>query len=189
MVASNAKRIQGRVKEIADCVKGLTSSPQFAPCKIHHVVASVFDALKMVAQEKGITLLHEGIRELPEIQADEARLFNAFYNLVNNAVSEVPKGGSITIKGQIERIGKTLHLLVIDTGRGMPAEVRDSLFSPRVISRKQGGSGLGTKIVKDIVEAHAGVIAVESEMDVGTTIHIHLPMQGPTASHSGNPFL
>jgi signal transduction histidine kinase len=145
-------------------------------------VASVFDALKMVAQEKGITLLHEGIRELPEIQADEARLFNAFYNLVNNAVSEVPKGGSITIKGQMEQMGKTLHLLVIDTGRGMPAEVRDSLFSSRAISRKKGGTGLGTKIVKDIVEAHSGVIAVESEINVGTTFHIHLPMERPRAS-------
>jgi signal transduction histidine kinase len=182
MVASNAKRIQVRVKEIADCVKGLTSSPQFAPCKVHHAVASVFDALKMVAQEKGITLIHEGIRELPEIQADEARLFNAFYNLVNNAVSEVPKGGSITIKGQMEQMGKTLHLLVTDTGRGMPAEVRDSLFSSRAISRKKGGTGLGTKIVKDIVEAHSGVIAVESEINVGTTFHIHLPMEGPRAS-------
>ena len=150
-------------------------------------MASVFDALKMVAQEKGITLLHEGIRELPEIQADEARLFNAFFNLVNNAVSEVPKGGSITIKGQMEQMGKTLHLLVIDTGRGMPAEVRDSLFSSRAISRKKGGTGLGTKIVKDIVEAHSGVIAVQSEMNVGTTFHIHLPMEGPGTSPPRNP--
>ena len=180
MVANNAKRIQERVKEIADCVKGLTSPPRFAPCKLHHVVASVFDTLKLMAQEKGITLLHEGIVELPEMQADEARLFNAFYNLVNNAIAEVPKGGSITIKGQTESTGKTVHVSVTDTGRGMPAEIRDTLFTPRVISRKQGGTGLGTKIVKDVIEAHAGVIAVESEMNVGTTFHIHLPIEVST---------
>ena len=90
MVANNAKRIQERVKEIADCVKGLTSPPRFAPCKLQPIVASVFDTLKMVAQDKGITLRHEGIAELPEMQADASRLFNAFYNLVNNAISEVP---------------------------------------------------------------------------------------------------
>ncbi|HBP87660.1 MAG TPA: hypothetical protein DD706_08190 [Nitrospiraceae bacterium] len=180
MVANNAKRIQERVKEIADCVKGLTSPPRFAPCKLHHVVASVFDTLKLVAQEKGISLAHEGILELPVMQADESRLFNAFYNLVNNAISEVPKGGSITIMGQMEAMGKTVHVSVIDTGRGMPAEIRDTLFTARAISRKQGGTGLGTKIVKDVIEAHSGVIAVESEVNRGTVFHIHLPMEVST---------
>jgi len=186
MVTNNAKRIQERVKEIADCVKGLTSPPRFAPCKLHHVVASVFDTLKLMAQEKGIALFHEGISELPEMQADESRLFNAFYNLVNNAIAEVPQGGSITIKGQIESTGKTVHVSVIDTGRGMPAEIRDTLFTSRVISRKQGGTGLGTKIVKDVIEAHSGVIAVESEINVGTIFHIHLPMEVSTDSPSDN---
>ena len=186
MVTNNAKRIQGRVKEIADCVKGLTSPPRFAPCKLHHVVASVFDTLKLMAQEKGITLLHEGILELPEMQADESRLFNAFYNLVNNAIAEVPQGGSITIKGEIESKGKTVHVSVMDTGRGMPAEIRDTLFTSRVVSQKQGGTGLGTKIVKDVIEAHSGVIAVESEMNVGTTFHIHLPIEVSTGSPSDN---
>jgi signal transduction histidine kinase len=186
MVTNNAKRIQERVKEIADCVKGLTSPPRFAPCKLHHVVASVFDTLKLMAQEKGITLLHEGILELPEMQADESRLFNAFYNLVNNAIAEVPHGGSITIKAQIESKGKTVHVSVMDTGRGMPAEIRDRLFTSRVISQKQGGTGLGTKIVKDVIEAHFGEIAVESEMNVGTTFHIHLPMEPSTDSLSKN---
>ena len=180
MVTNNAKRIQDRVKEIADCVKGLTSLPRFAPCKLHQVVTSVFETLKMMAQEKGITLRHEGMLELPEMQADESRLFNAFYNLVNNAIAEVPQGGSITIKGQIESNGQTVHLSVMDTGRGMPAEIRDTLFTSRVISRKQGGTGLGTKIVKDVVEAHAGVIAVESEINVGTVFHIRLPMEVST---------
>ncbi len=180
MVANNAKRIQERVKEIADCVKGLTSPPRFAPCKLQPIVASVFDTLKVVAQDKGITLCHEGMAELPEMQADASRLFNAFYNLVNNAISEVPKGGSITIKGQCDSMGKTVHVSVIDTGRGMPAEIRDTLFTPRVISRKQGGTGLGIKIVKDVIEAHSGVIAVESEINVGTIFHIHLPIDATT---------
>lgn len=187
MVANNAKRIQERVKEIADCVKGLTTPPRFAPCKLHHVVASVFDTLKLAAQEKGITLLHEGISELPEIQADESRLFNAFYNLVNNAISEVPKGGSITITGQLEGMGTMVHVSVTDTGRGMPAEIRDTLFTSKVTSRKKGGTGLGTKIVKDVIEAHSGAITVESEMNVGSIFHIRLPRGAGTGMSSPNP--
>jgi signal transduction histidine kinase len=57
----------------------------------------------------------------------------------------------------------------------MPPEVRDRLFTKRVISTKPGGTGLGTKIVKDVVDAHGGTIWVESELGVGTTIHIRLP--------------
>jgi signal transduction histidine kinase len=176
MVSNNAKRIQDRVKEIADCVKGLTSPPNFAPCKLAHVVASVFDTLKLMADEKGISLHQEGIRDITEIQADEGRLFNAFYNLVNNAIAEVPPGGVITIYGRLQPEDQTLHIEVRDTGRGMPAEIRDSLFSAATISRKKRGTGLGTKIVKDVVDAHHGNITVESEIGKGTVFNINLPI-------------
>ena len=181
MLGSNARRIQDRVKEIADCVKGLSSPPKFSPCKISHVVASVFDTLKLFAQEKGISLHHEGIQDLPPIQADEGRLFNAFYNLVNNAVTEVPPGGSITIRGSINDADQSVHIAVEDTGRGMPAEIRDSLFTPSAVSKKKGGTGLGTKIVKDVVDAHQGTIAVESEIGKGTTFNINLPLTNASA--------
>jgi signal transduction histidine kinase len=182
MLANNARRIQDRVKEIADCVKGLSSPPKFAPCKLFHVVASVFDTLKLMADEKGISLSHEGIQELPPIPADEGRLFNAFYNLVNNAIAEVPPGGSITIHAKLQPEDQTLHIEVKDTGRGMPAEIRDSLFTTATLSKKKGGTGLGTKIVKDVIDAHHGNITVESETGIGTTFNINLPIA--PVSHS-----
>ena len=70
-------------------------------------------------------------------------------------------------------------LSVEDTGRGMPPEVRESLFTPRAISRKAGGTGLGTKIVKDVIDVHGGRITVDSEEGVGTTVHIRLPIKPP----------
>jgi signal transduction histidine kinase len=65
---------------------------------------------------------------------------------------------------------------VMDTGLGMPPEVRESLFTDQAISRKIGGTGLGTKIVKDVVDAHRGEITVDSELGVGTTFRIRLPV-------------
>ncbi len=121
----------------------------------------------------------EGLEALPAIQADERRLFNAFYNLINNAIPEIPKGGSVTVRGRCDAQGKTLHLSVEDTGRGMPPEVRDSLFTKDVVSRRAGGTGLGTKIVRDVIDAHGGTIRVESEEGKGTTIHIGLPVTRP----------
>jgi len=175
MLQEDARRISERVREVADCVKGLSSPPQFAPCQVRGVVENVFRTLDLMAKEKGISLSSEGLDGLPTIEADERRLYNAFYNLVNNAIPEIPPGGSITIRGESDQKGGVLTLSVADTGRGMSPEVRDSLFTSRVISRKSGGTGLGTKIVKDVVDAHKGRITVKSEVGKGTTFHLTLP--------------
>ena len=71
-----------------------------------------------------------------------------------------------------------VRVSVVDTGKGMPPAVRESLFTYHAISRKVGGTGLGTKIVKDVIDAHHGQITVESEPGVGTSFHITLPVGG-----------
>jgi signal transduction histidine kinase len=177
MIRRGATRIQARLKEIGASVKGLSNPPHFAPCRISDIVASVYQAPRIPAQEQDVVLRTEGLEALPEIQADEARLFNALYNLVNNAIPEVPPGGSVTVGGRSR--ASEIELWVADTGRGMPPEVRDSLFTYRAVSSKPGGTGLGTKIVKDVVDAHGGTIAVMSAPGAGTTFRIALPIQGP----------
>ena len=181
MVVNNARRIQGRVREIADAVKGVTSPPHFAPCRIAQIVEAVYETLRTYAAEKGITLKADGLDILPVIVADDHRLFNALYNLINNAIPEVPNGGSISIDGKEEKPGVEVLVTVSDTGRGMPPEVRDRLFTSSSFSTKKGGTGLGTKIVKDVIDAHGGRILVESQVGVGTTFYVHLPINPPSA--------
>lgn len=177
MVHDASRRIQDRVRGIADCIKGRSSPPQFLPCRIDDVVEQVVKTLRFLADEKGVALWTDNLERLPFIQADERRLYNAFYNLVNNAIPEVPRGGSITIRGETQK--DAVQIDVADTGRGMPPEVRDRLFTARAISTKAGGTGLGTKIVKDAVDAHNGQVTVESELGRGTIFHIRLPIQQP----------
>jgi len=179
MIERNTHRIQERVREIADCVKGLSSPPQFCPCKLQEVIASVLQALQFDATQRNVLLQSQGLGALPEIQADERRLFNAFYNLVNNALAEVPSGGSITVKAHADPQKVSIFVSVVDTGRGMTEEVRQSLFTSRVVSRKPGGTGLGTKIVKDVVDSHGGEINVESQIGIGTTFNVRLPIRPP----------
>jgi signal transduction histidine kinase len=181
MIRRSSGRIHERVKEIADSVKGLTRPIQFAPCRVAEVAAGVMDTLRVLADERQVTLRTDGLDELPLIRADENRLFNALYNLVNNAIPEVPPGGSVTVRGRTEAGGTRIVLSVIDTGKGMSPEVRDSLFTSRAISRKAGGTGLGTKIVKDVVDAHGGTISVESREGAGTAFHITLLVDGPVS--------
>ncbi len=176
MVQSTSRRIQDRVKQIADCVKGLSTPPHFKVCHLSNVVEGVLNTLRVLAEGKGISLRTVGLDALPEIMADEQRLFNAFYNLVNNAIPEVARGGFITIQGHHDPQTRFVEVSVSDSGRGMPPEIRESLFSARAISRKPGGTGLGTKIVKDVVDAHRGHITVDSQEGRGTTFTLRLPL-------------
>jgi signal transduction histidine kinase len=175
MLKDDAHRIQDRVREIADAVKGLSTPLEFSVCDLSTVVSNVFRSLGMMAQEKHVRLLTENLELLPMIVADQRRLYNAFYNLINNAIPEVPPGGSVTVYGLPPTSEGAIVVSVIDTGKGMPPDVRDRLFTHRVVSTKSGGTGLGTKIVKDVVDAHGGTIWVESELGAGTKIHIRLP--------------
>jgi len=177
MVEEDVQRISDRVRELADCVKGMTSPPRFAPCQVASVIEAVFKTLDLMAKKKGVALKSQGLTALPPLEADEQRLYNAFYNLVNNALSEVPPGGSVTIIGKAAHTAKVLDISVTDTGRGMPPEIRESLFTARAISRKSGGTGLGTKIVKDVVDAHKGHINVDSTVGAGTTFRLILPLK------------
>ena len=180
MIVTNAKRIQDRVREIADAVKGVTSPPHFAPCQINNIVEDVYETLRTYAAEKGIALHKSNLENLPLLEGDERRLFNALYNLVNNAIPEIPKGGSVTVRGKTGEQTETIDFEVTDTGRGMPAEVRDRLFTSQTISTKKTGTGLGTKIVKDVIVIHHGNIRVESKEGKGTTFHIQLPIAQKT---------
>ena len=183
-MAQNAiRRLNDRVQEMADCVKGLSAPPNFKPCAVWLVILEVFKTLQVLARDKQIALRTEGLESLPEFLVDERRLYNAFYNLINNAIPETPPGGSITVRGHLDQDSGGIALAVADTGRGMAPEIRDRLFSARAVSTKKGGTGLGTKIVKDVVDAHKGKIWVESEPGMGTTFHLQFPLD-PTSTHA-----
>lgn len=187
MMEEGAAQIQERVREISDAVKGVIAPPHFVPTNVNEVASKVLSALKPVAEQQGIALRLEASEEMPLVLLDPKRLYNALYNLVNNAIPETPTGGSVTVRLYVKRDGEFpegnyLGIEVADTGRGMPEEVRQRLFTDQAISTKPGGTGLGTRIVKNVVDAHGGRIWVESELGKGTTFYIRLPLRLPEGS-------
>ena len=179
MVMSSGNRIKSHVKDLADCVKILSTSPQFATCHIANVVTQAFEPLRLQAREKGVALRAEDLEALPPIEADGRRLFHAFFNLFNNALAETPAGGSISVRGTMGGDGQNILLSVTDTGRGMPPELRKNLFTYQGLSTKKTGTGLGIKIIKEVVDAHGGHIAVKSKEGFGTTFYLRLPVRRP----------
>ena len=173
---SSCEQIQARTRQIANAVKGESTQPQFALVDVNDLIRQVVAALKVVTEASGITLLVEMQDNLPLLRADRRQLYNALYNLVNNAIPETPPGGRIVVTSALApEEANSITLIVADTGRGMTEAVLASLFTEEAISTKVGGTGLGTRIVANVVRQHNGTIDVSSD-PTGTTFHMLFPL-------------
>lgn len=171
-----AEQIQARTREIADAVKGETTPPYFEVANLNETCEQVLRTLKSVAAKQNIALQTDLDPALPFVEFDRKQIYNALYNLVNNALPETPEGGSVTILTRPLTDSEAVTVKVIDTGNGMPEHVRERLFTDEAISTKPGGTGLGTRIVMGVVRRHNGTIRVESEIGTGSTFTIILPV-------------
>ena len=130
------------------------------------------------AKEKDITL-QSTLPKDTMIRGDEEMLMQIFNNLISNAMKFTPSGGTISIdladQTQLEWV-----IDVRDTGKGIPPQDINKLFKIEEKYTRKGldgeiGTGLGLSVVAEIVKKHNATIAVESEVDRGTTFHIRFP--------------
>jgi signal transduction histidine kinase len=151
---------------------------QREPVDLVAVATRAVDLYKDVADAAGVELGLEGPPPPHSlfVSGDRARLEQVAANLVDNAVKYTPAGGRVTIS--VGR-GASATIVVRDTGAGIPtdelARVWDRLFRGDR-SRAQRGLGLGLSLVKAIVEAHGGTVAVESDLGRGSTFTVLLPL-------------
>lgn len=118
--------------------------------------------------------------DLPMLAADENRLREIVYNLLDNAVKYSRPEGGVRLKA--ERAGDCLRLAISDQGIGIPARDLPRIFerfyrADKARGGEAGGTGLGLSIVKHIAELHGGSVAAESEIGSGTTISVMLPIR------------
>lgn len=125
----------------------------------------------------GSTRLVNAIPEDFVVYADASLLRRVFQNLIANAISYTPRG-EIVIGASVTGEGDTAECFVRDNGEGIPEDRRRTVFDRRETDpEKEGGVGLGLAIVKTFVEAHDGVVTVESELGVGSMFRFTLPGQ------------
>jgi CheY-like chemotaxis protein len=126
------------------------------------------------------------------VDADENQIHQIVMNLLLNARDAMPGGGRITMAvrrepagaqfpfGIVEAPERFAHFIVRDTGCGIGQETLSHIFEP-LYTTKRSGTGLGLAVTHQVVQRHGGEIFVESEVGLGTTFHIFLPLAADDA--------
>jgi two-component system phosphate regulon sensor histidine kinase PhoR len=146
-------------------------------CDLARIVRGVVDQLRSKAESKGLELTYEGPKEL-ELAGNPAHLTQVAINLIDNAIVYTLEG-RVTVR--VSKRDGSAWLEVQDTGIGIASEHLGRVFErfyrvDKGRSRAAGGTGLGLSIVKHIVEVHGGTVEVESELGVGSTFRVKLPL-------------
>ncbi|MBN2002776.1 MAG: GHKL domain-containing protein [Anaerolineae bacterium] len=142
------------------------------------VVEDAILQLSDLAEERNITIGLKCEHPLPRLMADRDRLKQVLINLLDNGIKYNREGGKVTV--DIHTDEHDVMIKVADTGEGIPLQDQAHIFEKLYrVDRRNGryveGSGLGLSIVQYIVDKHGGHIAVESEVNVGTTFTLSLP--------------
>lgn len=145
------------------------------PTDLRSVLAEAVELYGYVAEEKGVDLLLE---DGPPAEAlvDPARLRHVAANLVDNAIKYTPAGGRVRLRARIDPDAAVIE--VQDTGMGIAPEEQERIWQRLYRadkSRSQRGLGLGLNLVRALVEAHGGRVAVHSVPDRGSIFEVRLP--------------
>lgn len=135
----------------------------------------VIELYELISEEKHITISTDFAQEC-QASVDPTRLSQAFANLLDNALKYTPNGGRVSLACRAE--ANTVTVSIRDNGMGIPAHDQPHIWERLYRgdkSRTQRGLGLGLSLVKAIVEAHHGTVAVKSEAGQGAEFVITVP--------------
>lgn len=200
MAMRNVQRLSGIINDLLDLSKIEAGKMDFhfAPTNINTVINYVKSALSEVAKTKGLNLVTEEYKKIPDITADSRRLEQVLTNLVSNAIKFTPEGKTITIssklvnaddikvneyfKDSIQNLsGEYVEVCVKDEGIGIESKNLLHAFDKfaqieNSLSRKAGGTGLGLPIAKQLLDAHKGAIWCDSEINKGSKFYFIIPV-------------
>jgi len=138
--------------------------------RVNEYIKEIIRQLKPHAEEKGLKLIYQQVRDDLEVFGDKEKLKQVFVNLIQNAIKYTDKGKVEVI---VEEGKKNAKFIIKDTGIGIPESSINRIFErfyrvDKARSRSVGGTGLGLAIVKHILEAHTSIIEVKSILNEGS---------------------
>jgi two-component system NtrC family sensor kinase len=187
------------VRRIVKAIDGVTSTNNMAVDRMVKIVDSLRTFGRVDRSELDVVDLHEGIEstlailrhelrgritvekeygELPRVECYPNQVHQIFMNLIVNAAQAIRGEGTITIRTR--HVDDHVEIDIADTGVGIAAETMARIFDPGFTTKgKRMGMGMGLLITRKIVDRHGGRLRVDSEVGVGTTFTVRLPVRLP----------
>jgi two-component system sensor histidine kinase HydH len=148
-------------------------SPNLSACRIEEILEKNITFLTSQIKQEGYTVEKHYDENLPEIAADADMLYQAFLNLLINAMQSMPGGGIIQVS--IHSADHTVTIVIEDEGEGIPKDLLEKIWDP-FFTTKAKGTGLGLGIVKNIIESHEGKVSIINKPAAGSRVTIALPV-------------
>ena len=200
VIARNARREIRLVEDLlavaAVCAGDVAT--QQGSVDMTNLVRHAVEEAKPVAQNAHVTLSVETSNDAGVVQGDQDRLGHAISNVLSNAIKFTRPGGRVTVQVGSRPGSPTadsgcseeqLHVVVTDDGAGIEAADRSRIFEQfhrgcAAVAEEKQGVGLGLTVVKAVVEAHGGSLAVRSGANAGTQVEIAFPVAPAQDSRS-----
>jgi two-component system sensor histidine kinase GlrK len=177
IMRDNSVKLQRLIEELLDYQRALHAAAalQLKPIALEALVHDALKPYELAAQAKGLRIAVEA--QAATVEADPEKLRSVVDNLIGNAVKFTPAGGRVAVLARSN--GEEALIDVIDSGPGVPAEERESIFDSFFRGRAKAsarveGSGLGLAIAREFVEAHGGRISVLAQ-ERGAHFRVALP--------------
>lgn len=173
--AAVAKEIVARIDGLNDLVKDLLlfARPPYPRPQLVDLGALVSSTANLLADDPALASMRVEVQGTARpVLADPELLKIVFVNLLMNGAQAMQGEGVLQVS--VEAADSWCQLSFRDSGPGIPADIREKIFTP-FFTTKSGGSGLGLPTAKRLIEAHAGSIRFECPPDGGTTVIVRLP--------------
>jgi signal transduction histidine kinase len=172
-IRKQVDRLSNMINELLEFTRGSQVANVLALTNYASFVTPLIEELRSETAAKSVTLVYAN--EPPDLSLllDPRRLTHAFFNLIHNAVDEMPNGGTITLRFMVMK--KEVVTEIEDQGKGITPEVAAKLFEPFATFGKAHGTGLGLSICKRIIEDHHGWIKARNAPQQGAIFAFAIP--------------
>ena len=171
IITEEADRLNNIITDFLNYAK--PRSPHLTACSIVDILEKNITFLSSQIKEEGYIIKTHSDDNTPEITADSDMLYQAFLNIILNAMQAMPDGGEIYVG--ISSSPNTVTINFEDEGQGIPEDLIDKIWDP-FFTTKEKGTGLGLGIVKNIIESHGGRVHIVNRTDCGARVTVEMPV-------------
>jgi nitrogen-specific signal transduction histidine kinase len=176
-----------RVSRILRQMLGFYRPPKMEATDINRLIEDAEGLVEKHLRQNRVRLENDLDPRLPPVVASADQLKQVLLNILLNAQQAMPEGGNIYVSTRVSHgadqeflLSDSVHIVIRDTGKGIPDEILPHIFEPFFSTKDEKGTGLGLWVSYGIVQNHGGSIRVRSREGRGTTFSIALPIKGPT---------